>query len=70
VVPTLVTRLGLVIRGERGWQRNGAAIVAAGYRARLGHLETKLGLAPLARDQMRGDTRGPQPGDPGSPWDV
>jgi P27 family predicted phage terminase small subunit len=65
-----VTRLGLVIKGERGWQRNGAAITAQGYRQRLGHLETQLGLTPLARDQMRGDTRGPEPGEVGSPWDV
>lgn len=65
-----VTRLGLVVKGERGWQRNGAAILAQGIRQRMRHLETQLGLTPLARDQMRGDRPGAQAGDVDSPWDV
>jgi len=65
-----ITRLGLVLEGERGWQRNGAAIIAGQYRVRLAHLAAQFGLTPLARDQLRGDTRGPAPDDVESPFDV
>jgi P27 family predicted phage terminase small subunit len=66
-----VTRRGLVVKGERGWQRNGATIIAAAYRHRLGHLSAQLGLDPLARDRLRGDPRGASAdSDPDSPFDV
>jgi P27 family predicted phage terminase small subunit len=66
-----ITRLGLVLEGERGWQRNGAAIIAAQYRQRLGHLSAQFGLSPLARDQLRGDTRAaPVGAEVDSPFDV
>lgn len=62
---------GLTMVGERGMQRNGAAIIAKGYRDRLKHLEVQFGLTPLARDAMRGDPGGADDGkDEASPYDV
>lgn len=66
-----LSRNGLIFQGERGWQRNGAAITAQGYRQRLKHLEVQLGLTPLARDALRGDTGGASDDlDEDSPFDV
>lgn len=64
-----VTRRGLIL-AETG-VRNPATIVAQGIRQRMGRLEGQLGLTPLARDQLRGDTRGASAdGQAESPFDV
>lgn len=66
-----LSREGLTMQGERGLQRNGAAILAKGYRDRLKFLEVQFGLTPLARDSMRGDPGGAGDDDEdGSPYDV
>ena len=62
---------GLTMQGERGMQRNGAAILAQGYRTQMRKLMGELGLTPLARDTMRGDPGGAGDGaDEDSPYDV
>jgi len=64
-----IPRGGLIL-ADTG-RRNPATIAAQGIRMRMGRLEGQLGLTPLARDQMRGDTRGASAdGDADSPYDV
>ncbi|MBK3591248.1 P27 family phage terminase small subunit [Streptomyces sp. MBT51] len=40
---------GLLVRGERGWQKNGATTIAGQYRAQLACYVRELGLSPSAR---------------------
>ncbi|MES9559809.1 MULTISPECIES: phage terminase small subunit P27 family [unclassified Streptomyces] len=40
---------GLLIRGERGWQKNGATTIAGQYRSQLSRYIRELGLSPSAR---------------------
>ncbi|MEV0275958.1 phage terminase small subunit P27 family [Streptomyces sp. NPDC050610] len=40
---------GLLIRGERGWQKNGATTIAGQYRSQLARYIRELGLSPSAR---------------------
>lgn len=64
-----ITRRGLIL--EDTGRRNPATMAAQAIRQRMGRLEGQLGLTPLARDQMRGDTRGAAAdGDDDSPFDV
>ncbi len=64
-----ISRRGLII--EETGRRNPATMAAQAIRQRMGRLESQLGLTPLARDQMRGDTRGATPdGEADSPYDV
>jgi P27 family predicted phage terminase small subunit len=66
-----ISNEGLTMQGERGWQRNGAAILAKGYRDTMAKLRGELGLSPLARDALRGDTGGVGDGEEeDSPYDV
>jgi P27 family predicted phage terminase small subunit len=66
-----ISRRGLIL--EETGRRNPATMAAQGMRQRMGRIEAQLGLTPLARDQMRGDTRAASPDGPTtvpSPWDV
>ncbi|MEU7159150.1 phage terminase small subunit P27 family [Streptomyces chrestomyceticus] len=40
---------GLLIRGERGWQKNGATTIAGQYRSQLSRYIRELGISPSAR---------------------
>lgn len=40
---------GLLIQGERGWQKNGATTIAGQYRSQLSRYIRELGLSPSAR---------------------
>jgi len=53
-----ISRRGMLIEGERGWQKNGATTVAGQYRTQLKAYIGELGLSPSARGRMsppRGD---------------
>lgn len=43
---------GMLMAGERGWQKNGATTILAQQRDRLKHTTTQLGLSPVARDAL------------------
>lgn len=43
---------GMLIQGERGWQKNGATTVAGQYRVQLKTYIRELGLSPSARTGM------------------
>ncbi|WP_228646489.1 phage terminase small subunit P27 family [Microtetraspora sp. AC03309] len=43
---------GLLLEGERGWQKNGATTIASQYRAQLKVYIRELGLSPSARAGM------------------
>ncbi len=43
---------GLVMLGERGWQKNGATTVVSQYRAQLKVYIRELGLSPSARRSL------------------
>lgn len=40
---------GLLVMGERGWQKNGATTIAGQYRSQLSRYIRELGLSPSAR---------------------
>ncbi|MCX4964254.1 P27 family phage terminase small subunit [Streptomyces sp. NBC_00654] len=40
---------GLLVQGERGWQKNGATTIAGQYRTQLGRYIRELDLSPSAR---------------------
>jgi P27 family predicted phage terminase small subunit len=63
-----ITRRGLIL--EATGRRNPATMAAQGIRQRITKLEERLGLTPLARDQLRGDTGGAAADDVESPFDV
>jgi P27 family predicted phage terminase small subunit len=47
-----MSRRGLLIEGERGWQKNGATTVAGQYRQQLRAYIGELGLSPSARGRI------------------
>lgn len=44
---------GLLLMGERGWQKNGATTVVSQYRAQLKVYVRELGLSPSARAGLK-----------------
>lgn len=61
-----ISRRGMLIEGERGWQKNGATTVAGQYRTQLKAYIGELGLSPSARGRMtppKGDDDGDDPFD-------
>lgn len=44
-----LSRSGLLMQGERGWQKNGATTIVSQYRAQLKVYIRELGLSPSAR---------------------
>ncbi len=48
----LLSRQGLLMEGERGWQKNGASTIASQYRAQLKTYISELGLSPSARGRI------------------
>lgn len=44
---------GLLMEGERGWQKNGAATIVSQYRAQLKVYIRELGLSPSARAGLK-----------------
>lgn len=47
-----LSRNGLVVLGERGWQKNGATTIAGQYRQQLARYIGELGLSPSARGRL------------------
>lgn len=47
-----LSRRGLLMEGERGWQKNGATTVVGQYRQQLKAYIGELGLSPSARGRM------------------
>ncbi len=47
-----LSRRGLMMEGERGWQKNGATTIVSQYRAQLKIYIRELGLSPSARTGM------------------
>lgn len=47
-----ISARGLLIEGERGWQKNGATTVAGQYRTQLKAYIGELGLSPSARGRL------------------
>jgi P27 family predicted phage terminase small subunit len=47
-----ISRRGMLIEGERGWQKNGATTVAGQYRTQLARYIGELGLSPSARTRL------------------
>jgi P27 family predicted phage terminase small subunit len=58
---------GLLILGERGWQKNGATTIASQYRAQLKVYIRELGLSPSARASFTPPKGGDD--DDGDPFD-
>lgn len=59
---------GLLIQGERGWQKNGATTVVAQYRQQLRVYIRELGLSPSARASFVAP-EGSDDGDDSDPFD-
>lgn len=47
-----ISRRGLLMQGERGWQKNGATTVVGQYRQQLARYIGELGLSPSARGRL------------------
>jgi P27 family predicted phage terminase small subunit len=58
---------GLLIKGERGWQKNGATTIVGQYRTQLRSYIGELGLSPSARTRLT-PPKGPGD-DEGDPFD-
>ncbi|NDZ61830.1 phage terminase small subunit P27 family [Streptomyces anulatus] len=58
---------GLLVRGERGWQKNGATTIAGQYRSQLARYIRELGLSPSARTTITAP--GPDDDDDSDVWD-
>lgn len=56
---------GMLIEGERGWQKNGATTIVSQYRAQLKVYIRELGLSPSARTGFSP----PKDGDDDDPFD-
>ncbi|MFI0982467.1 phage terminase small subunit P27 family [Streptomyces sp. NPDC021093] len=56
---------GLLVRGERGWQKNGATTIAGQYRSQLARYIRELGLSPSARTAITT----PETDDESDVWD-
>ncbi|WP_214327859.1 phage terminase small subunit P27 family [Nonomuraea sediminis] len=61
-----ISRDGMLMYGERGWQKNGATTIASQYRAQLKVYVRELGLSPSAR---AGITPPGDDGDDDDPFD-
>jgi P27 family predicted phage terminase small subunit len=59
---------GLLVLGERGWQKNGATTVVAQYRSQLRGYIRELGLSPSARASFVAPEGGDD-GNDGDPFD-
>jgi P27 family predicted phage terminase small subunit len=44
-----ISRMGLLLEGERGWQKNGATTIVSQYRAQYKIYMREFGLSPSAR---------------------
>lgn len=63
-----ISRRGMLIEGERGWQKNGSTTVAGQYRTQLRAYIGELGLSPSSRARFapaKGDD-----GDDGDPFSA
>lgn len=47
-----ISRRGMLIEGERGWQKNGSTTVAGQYRTQLKAYIGELGLSPSSRTRL------------------
>ncbi|GAA4934016.1 P27 family predicted phage terminase small subunit [Nonomuraea thailandensis] len=61
-----ISREGMLMAGERGWQKHGATTIASAYRAQLKVYIRELGLSPSAR---AGITPPGDDGDDDDPFD-
>ncbi|MEU9495425.1 phage terminase small subunit P27 family [Streptomyces sp. NPDC052071] len=59
---------GLLMQGERGWQKNGATTVVGQYRQQLARYIGELGLSPSARGRLT-PPEGGNDGDDDDPFD-
>lgn len=59
---------GLLMKGERGWQKNGATTVVGQYRQQLARYIGELGLSPSARGRLT-PPEGGDDGDDDDPFD-
>lgn len=57
-----LSREGLLMLGERGWQKHGATTVVGQYRTQLRAYIGELGLSPSARTGLK-PPKGPEHGD-------
>ncbi|GIE35913.1 hypothetical protein Ait01nite_089580 [Actinoplanes italicus] len=65
-----ISKNGLLIRGERGWQKNGATTIVGQYRTQLRAYIGELGLSPSARTRLTPPGKGGAGDDEGSdPFD-
>jgi phage terminase small subunit len=62
-----ISTQGTKVFTERGWVRNSSVVTAGQYRQHWKWLAGQLGLSPVARDAMRGESG---PGEDESPFDV
>jgi P27 family predicted phage terminase small subunit len=62
-----LSRQGLLMEGERGWQKNGATTIAGQYRTTLLRYIGELGLSPSARGKL---PEVEEADDGASPFDV
>lgn len=66
-----VSRYGRLLKGERGWQRNGSIVSAGQYRSHMRWLCGQFGLSPSARDFLpAGSGGGEGAGDGSEDFDV
>lgn len=61
-----MSRRGMLIEGERGWQKNGSTTVAGQYRTQLRAYIGELGLSPSSRGRIAPPKDG---GDEDDPFD-
>lgn len=59
-----ISRRGMLIEGERGWQKNGSTTVAGQYRTQLRAYVGELGLSPSARGRLAAPKGDDDDGDP------
>jgi P27 family predicted phage terminase small subunit len=62
-----LSREGLLLLGERGWQKNGATTIVGQYRTQLRAYIGELGLSPSARTRLTAPEGGND--DDGDPFD-
>lgn len=62
-----LSRDGLLLLGERGWQKNGATTIVGQYRTQLRAYIGELGLSPSARTRLTAPEGGND--DDGDPFD-
>lgn len=64
----IISRDGLLMKGERGWMKNGATTIAGQYRQQLVRYIGELGLSPSARGKLPDPEEGSDAS--ASPFDV